>query len=215
MGKQREIIVILHGLLRSPLSMMRLHLLAKQAGYDVANWSYLSVKDGFSAQLARLEKRLPELEGYEKVHGIGHSLGGLHLRGLFGKHPELPLGRLVMLGTPNHGAGIVNQTKLSEIEIPVLQDLARDSEAIRALPIPNMEIGTIAGVEPFNPLNPVSWVGQKVFAGEKHDGTVEASSVQLKDAKDHTEIVANHSFLPLSREACALALHFIQYGSFK
>lgn len=208
---------MLHGLGRTPYSMIRVTRALQAAGYDVADWGYLSVKGTLAEQLARLSRRLPELAGYKKVHGIGHSLGGIMLRGLFSQ-AQLPLGRLVMMGTPNHGASMINKQawlfRRGPFNRPIIHDLAAGFAAIKALPVPHMEIGIIAGVEKFHPLNPVSWVNRGIFGDQAHDGTVEVASVKLEQMADYLELPVNHSFIPFNKRAVEASVRFIKTGKF-
>lgn len=215
--KHDELVIVLHGLGRTPFSMYRVSRALRAEGYEVADWGYVSVKGTMHEQLARLRQRFAKVNGCKKVHGVGHSLGGLMLRGLFSQS-HLPLGRLVMLGTPNSGASMVNRHgwlfNKGPLNRPIIHDLAAGSAAIAALPVPEMEIGVIAGVEKFHPLNPVAWINRSIFGDAPHDGTVEVSSARLPKMTDYMEVPANHSFIPLNRKAVKAAVNFINTGKF-
>lgn len=218
MSRAQEIVIILHGLANTPLTMWRQARALRAAGYSVANWGYNSFKGGLHEQLARLEQRLPELQGYTKVHGVGHSLGGLMLRGLLTKYQaQLPLGRLVMQGTPNLGAGIVNRHRYlfkGPLNRKIIHDLAEGSAAISQLGVPAMEIGIIAGVERFNPINPITWLNTYSLGKIPHDGTVEAANTRLPQMTDYLEVPVNHLALSFRREVIAASVRFINTGKF-
>lgn len=217
MNEQKEAVIVLHGLGRTPYSMWFVSKALRRAGYDVFDWGYLSVRGGLQEQLARVRPRLESLRGYKKVHGVGHSLGGLMLRGLL-HDSGLPLGRLVMHGTPNHGAGMINKHgwlfSRGPLNRPIIRDLRAGSSAIAALPVPEMEIGVIAGIEAFNPFNPISWINRRTFGDEPHDGTVEVRSARLPGMKDYLEVNANHSFISLNGGVIKATVNFIQTGKF-
>lgn len=218
-ARKNEVVILLHGLGRSPLSMVPLALAFRWAGYDVANWGYASWRGGMAEQIERLRPHLAELTGYSRVHGVGHSLGGLLLRGLLGDLSDrLPLGRLVMMGTPNSGAGMIHHHawlfRRGPLNLKIIHDLAAHSPAIRALPVPAMETGIIAGIEKFNPFNPVSWLNRATFGEAAHDGTVELSSTRLPQMQDFMTLRANHSFILWHRAAIKAAVRFIQTGRF-
>lgn len=218
MSASQEIVILLHGLANAPLTMWRQARAFREAGYATANWGYNTFKGGMLEQLARLEQRLPELKGYKKVHGVGHSMGGLMLRGIFTRHAtELPLGRLVMLGTPNQGAGTVNKHKYllkGPLNRQIIHDLAEGSEAIGKLGIPKVEIGVIAGVESFNPINPIAWLNRHTFGDIPHDGTVEAHNTKLPGMTDYIELPVNHLALPFNRAVIEASVRFIKTGKF-
>lgn len=217
--KNDEVVIVLHGLGRTPFSMFMVSRALKQQGYAVADWGYLSVKGGMESQISRLRARFGELARYKKVHGVGHSLGGLMLRGLLGGPHELPLGRLVMMGTPNQGASMINTHgwlfNRGPLNQPIIRDLRAGSPVYENLPVPDMEIGIIAGIEKFNPLNPVSWINRNTFGNQPHDGTVEVSSTKLASMKDFIAIEANHSFLSVNRKAIKATVNFIRSGKFE
>lgn len=214
-----EIVILLHGLMRSPLSMLMEARAIKRAGFAVANWGYMTLIGDLDEQIARLESNLSKLQGYKKVHGAGHSLGGLMLRGLFSRHPELPLGRLVLQGTPNHGAAIIERNRWlfghGPLDQPIIHDLAPHSPALQKLGVPPMEIGVIAGVEKFHPFNPASWINERVLGEVEHDGTVEVESTKLEGMQDFLEVPVNHSFLPLDKDVIDATIRFLKTGSFK
>jgi len=218
--KNDEIVITLHGLGNTSLHMWRMARACRQSGYDTANWTYNTLRGGIADQMARLARRLPELQGYKKVHGIGHSLGGLMLRGLFTRYAgQLPLGRLVMIGSPNQGASILRRQpwliRASFIGRPILTDLTQGSAAIAALGLPPVEVGVIAGVSANNPVNPISWINRYMLGDVPSDGTVEAAHTHLPGMKDYLELPVNHVALPWNREVIDSSLRFIKTGAFR
>lgn len=158
-----------------------------------------------------------DLKGFRRVHAVGHSLGGLILRGLLTPDTGLPLGRIVFIGTPQRGARMIdrNPKLFGHAKVPrIVRELRADSPVIAGLGIPPMEIGVIAGVEELSPFNPMSWINQKVLGDLDHDGTVEVESTKLPGMKDYLEVPVNHSFLPLSRKVIVPTVRFIRKGRF-
>lgn len=218
MAKQRnEVVLLLHGLGRSPLSMWPLARALRKSGYAVKNWGYNSLRGGIEDKVADLRLRLIELKGYTRVHAVGHSLGGLILRGLLTPEAGLPLGRIVFIGTPNKGASMINRNPklFGHAQVPrIIRELRAGSPVIAGLGIPPMEIGVIAGVEELSPFNPMSWINQKILGDLDHDGTVEVNSTKLPGMKDYLEVPVNHSFLPLTRKVILPTLRFLRKGRF-
>ncbi len=219
MSQPHEALILLHGLGRGPLSMWRLARAARKLGYAVYTPSYPSLKGTLADHIDTLTPLLPQLKTYNKVHAVGHSLGGLVLRGLFTRPDaaEINLGRLVFLGTPHKGAGLIRQHRWlfdRPQTPPIIHDLAPDSAALKNLGFPAANMGCVVGTARFHPLNPASWVNRLLLGDTLHDGTVEEDSALLPNAKDIFRVPVNHSFLPLSGRVIQKALHFIQHGSF-
>jgi Thioesterase domain len=94
-------LLLVHGLWRTPLSLLMLVRRLRGWGYRPEQFGYAAVAQGYDAIVARLTQRLERLAGAGPYAVIGHSLGGVLLRsalsGLAGPQPE----HLIMLGTPN------------------------------------------------------------------------------------------------------------------
>lgn len=217
MTQKNETVLLLHGLGRTRLSMRPLARALEAAGYQTACWQYNSVRGSIPAIAERIKARLPELGSPHKLHGIGHSMGGLLLRSILST-TDLPLGRLVLVGTPSAGAGIIEHHQWlfgRSFVPPALSDMRPGSVYLNALPLPDMEIGVVAGVERFNPVNPASWLNRWSLGDVPHDGTVELSSVKLMRMADYFEVPVNHSFLPTNRRVIPAVVRFIETGKFQ
>ena len=94
-------ILLIHGLSRTPLSLMNLEWYLQQTGKTTEHFSYLAVTETFDRIVARLRIRLQQLASQGSYGIVAHSLGGLLTRAALGlgsiKLPE----HIVMLGTPN------------------------------------------------------------------------------------------------------------------
>ena len=64
---------------------------------------------GHAAALADRLRAQAAAAGSAVVHCVCHSMGGLLLRHALFRHPGLPLGRTVMLGTPNRGSVVARR----------------------------------------------------------------------------------------------------------
>jgi len=216
MTTKNETVLLLHGLGRTALSMWPLARALEAAGYQTVRWQYNSVRGGLPAIAARLKARLPELAHVNKLHAVGHSMGGLLLRSILADS-TLPLGRLVLLGVPNLGAKIIDQHGwlFNRSFCPTsINDMRCNSTYIQTLPLPAMEIGVVSGVEKFNAVNPASWLNKWSLGDAPHDGTVELSSARGVAAADYIEVPVNHSFLPTSRRVAPAVVRFIETGKF-
>ncbi|MCH7885585.1 MAG: alpha/beta fold hydrolase, partial [Planctomycetes bacterium] len=102
-----EIVVLLHGLGRSPASMKKLQECLEQAGYGVTNWGYSSTRHRIEEHGQRLHEFLAELDAepvVQRIHIVGHSLGGIVARYALTIKTPAKMGRVVMLAPPNQGS---------------------------------------------------------------------------------------------------------------
>ena len=94
-------ILLIHGLSRTPLSLLGLEWHLQQRGQATEQFSYLAVAETFDRIVERLRVRLQVLGSQGSYGIIAHSLGGLLTRAALGLEPiKLPQ-HIVMLGTPN------------------------------------------------------------------------------------------------------------------
>lgn len=94
-------ILLIHGLSRTPLSLMGLERSLQQIGLVTEQFGYLAVTESFDRIVERLRGRLQTLASQGNYGIVAHSLGGLLVRVALGlgsiKSPQ----HIVMLGTPN------------------------------------------------------------------------------------------------------------------
>lgn len=154
--QNQEIIVLIHGLMRTSLSMWPLKIYLKRQGYAVYSYSYPSAK--FSIQehgvyLNQFIKNLLEKNPGVKINFITHSLGGIITREALSSLSAKQLkniGSLIMLAPPNQGSKLA---KLSTEMFPMftspikpLVELSSDHTSyVHQVSVPNIKIGIIAG----------------------------------------------------------------------
>lgn len=94
-------ILLIHGLSRTPLSLLGLEWDLQRAGWTTEQFSYFAVTETFDRIVERLRVRLQALASQGSYGIVAHSLGGLLTRVALGLGSiELPK-HIVMLGTPN------------------------------------------------------------------------------------------------------------------
>lgn len=196
-GDRRELVVLVHGMGRSPLSMLALGRRLRRAGYRVLNWGYAGRRDAAPRLGARLAERLRADAGdAPAVHFVGHSLGCIIVRWALAHAPGLRAGRVVMLAPPNRGAAAADRyAPLVGWLMPQIRDLVTDERAgPRAIPPrDDVEVGIVAGLR---------------------DGKVRVSETRLEGARDHVIVPATHSFLMHRPDVHALVLRFLRDGRF-
>ncbi len=94
-------ILLIHGLSRTPLSMLGLEWYLQQTGWTTEQFGYIALAETFEHIVERLRVRLQALASLGSYGIVAHSLGGLLTRAALGlgsiKSPQ----HIVMLGTPN------------------------------------------------------------------------------------------------------------------
>jgi len=195
-----EAVVLVHGLGRSPLSMLPLAWTLEREGYRVINFGYLSPLGGVDEHGEELAGVVAQLEAdgeISRVHFVGHSLGNLVIRHVIGSGSPGKLGRVVMLAPPNQGSQAADRWEpwLGWLAEP-LADLTTDSDGTaRTLPAAGqVEVGVIAGA---------------------FDGKVRVEETVLQGQADHRVVPAGHTFIMWRIDVQRLTAAFLRNGSFE
>ncbi len=203
-----EYVVLLHGIFRTARSMRQLERYLTRHGYAVLNFTYPSTRHTLAELAAKLHERLTPYAG-AKLHFVGHSMGGLLIREYLNAYPPAHPGRVVMLGTPNHGSEIADAIGdwwlFNALYGPAGQQL-RTSEAQRPAPL-RAEVGIIAGDLSLDPL--FGW-----HLPRPHDGKVSVDSTKLKEMRDHLQLRVAHSLMPYDGQVARQVLYFLNEGQF-
>ena len=93
-------VILAHGLWMPGAVMQPLAARLARRGFECRIFSYGGAMRPLAAHVERLARFARDVG---PAHYVGHSLGGLVAMETLNAHPELPLGRAVMLGTPARG----------------------------------------------------------------------------------------------------------------
>jgi pimeloyl-ACP methyl ester carboxylesterase len=181
--------LLVHGLLRGPMSMMPLAPMLRQQGYRTHFFYYSSPIESFERIIARLSHRLKTLKP-EVV--IGHSLGGLLLR-LAIERAQVPIEHLFMMGTPNQSPRIARyfwKWRLFRWATGESGRFLADPSEYSKLPMPSYPYTSFAGIRG------IKWF----FGNELNDGLVSLSESQINDSTNSIPIDAIHTLLTCSSE---------------
>jgi len=210
----KETVVLLHGLGRGASAMWPLASRIEQAGFDVVRIEYDSLGAPPEVILASVARQIDACcrDLPNRVHFVGHSLGGLVIRGYLAEHSPLQLGRVVLIASPNAGTPLVDKyrdTWLMDLAGPTAKTLGTGPLSFpNALPPPNYQVGVIAGVRP------AGFVADDGIPGAD-DGLVPLESAKLAGMADFIVVQTNHSLLRYSRQAARQTIAFLRGGAFE
>lgn len=179
-----------------------------QHGFEVHQFHYHSVSAELPQVLDNLESAILALG--RPVHLVGHSLGGLVALSLVGARPNLPIGRVVLLGSPVNGSRAARAFTQWPGSSLLFGQLA-DAELVATTPRPAnyaVEIGVIAGSQPIG-------VG-RIFGvlPEPNDGTVSLDETVLEGATDSIVLPVSHTGMMVSQAVVASTAAFLANGRF-
>jgi len=194
----KDLVVLVHGLGRTPFSMMPLEWALEEEGYEVLNWGYSSTCCTVSSLAEQLgdDLRARTASGNRRVHFVGHSLGNIIVRSLISERPPFGLGRVVMLAPPNQGARAAGRYEpfVGWLLTPLEELSSQEPSAVIKLPLPPMvEVGVIAG---------------------QHDGKVTVDETHLAGERDHAVVPSAHTFIMTRVDVQRLVTSFLEFGTF-
>ncbi len=201
-------VVVAHGLWMTGLEATLFRHRLAHHGFAVRQFHYRSMTAQPEVVFAELRDEVLSMP--PPVHLVGHSLGGLLVLRVAAAHPELPLGRIVLLGAPVNGS--------------------RAARAFSALPGASIFFGNLAGQELLRDAVP-RWQGPRevgVIAGshglgfgrfighlpEPNDGTVAVEETDLDGAADHVVLPVSHTGMLVSESVVAATVRFLSSGRF-
>jgi len=211
-----DCVVLLHGIGMQGYVMQRIASALTAQGYRVVNVSYPSREMPFEKLAGEyLPAQLIEhdVARAPRLHFVTHSMGSLIVRKLIQDARPANLGRVVMIGPPNHGSTAADEahqyTLLSEL---MGENLARlgtgENSIVSTLGPADFEVGIIAGEVAINP------VFGNVLAG-KNDGAVTIESAKLEGMRDFIVVPYSHTVMLWRDEVIQQALAFLKEGHFK
>ncbi|MGA6181058.1 esterase/lipase family protein [Stenotrophomonas sp. NPDC077421] len=198
-------VLLLHGIWNARAWVGPLAWRLRARGFTVDTFGYASVFGGPDVAVPQLLERLRDSG---PVSLVGHSLGGLVALEALRRQPDLPVSRVVCLGSPLRGSG----TARSLADHGWSLALGRSSELLLdGLPAweGRAQVGLIAGSVPHG-------LGSLLGAmGEASDGTVALDETQLPGLTDHCVVPASHSGLVFSPDAARQTAAFLRDGRFR
>ena len=207
-------IICLHGIWMPGAELIFLkHRLQTQHSYKCEMFTYPSV-NGTLDENAQLLADFVLAQNLDEVHLIGHSLGGVLALRMLAMHPEIPVARVICLGSPlcgSRAATVLRANDLGKIILgkTISEGVVQKSASEWATEVTKQhDVGVIAGTISLG-------IGRIVtnFADE-NDGTVAVEETRLPGAKDHICLPVNHTGLVMSKDVVDQAANFLRRGEF-
>jgi len=184
--------------------------LAASHGFQCHSFGYRTVANSMEPVVDRLAEFVRRIDA-DRVHFVGHSLGGLVLYRFFERERGAPPGRVVFLGAP----AVKSRTAERVGRLPVFSSLIGGlvtAELVSPTSTrewrSSRELGCIAGTRP---------MGLGRFFGrfdEDCDGTIGVSETKLPGHAAHVTLPVSHMGMLLSSAVATQVGEFLSHGRF-
>lgn len=207
MSSREARVILLHGLWMRAFTLAALRHRLERAGYAVDVFDYASVLRSAEVSVEQLLRRVRSFKG-EKIHFVGHSLGGLIALQALQRDPGLTSGRVVCLGSPLRGSAVARG--IAQLPGGALV-IGRNLEILRSgidRWSGRQAVGAIAGRLPIG-------FGFAIGAlSSPHDGTVSVAETAVPGLTDHCIVAATHTGLLFSAAAAEQTVAFLRAARF-
>jgi pimeloyl-ACP methyl ester carboxylesterase len=191
-------------------SLLLRRRVAASHGYACHSFTYRTVGSSVQPVIDQLATFVSRIEA-DRVHFVGHSLGGIVLHRYFEQATDLPPGRVVFLGSPT----VKSKTAERVGRLPVFRSMIGrmvTDELVQPTATREWrcerELGCIAGTRPMG-------LG-RFFArfDEESDGTIGVSETKLPGHIAHVTLPVSHMGMLLSSQVAAEVGAFLESGRF-
>lgn len=195
---ESTLVVLIHGLAAHRVLMWPLSRRLHQLGFQTSRFGYRSL---FGTIERHAEKFARYLEKYEsdpsikRIHIVAHSMGSIVTRQMLLDQTPSKLGRIVMLGAPNHGSPVARYLGYALPFCRTLNQISSQPNSyVNNLPQPaGYEIGVVAA---------------------KHDRVIPEPNIHLDHESDFVSIFSGHNGLLVRPTAAKRVQEFLVSGRF-
>ena len=203
-SKKSEAVVLTHGLWMTGTEMRVLGGRLEEAGFRVRYFRYRSWRGGLAQAAGALREFVEGTEG-ERVHLVGHSLGGVVIAKMLEEAPLSRPGRVAMLGAPMGGSAAARIVSRRRAGRWLVGGVIREGIVEHAPKWPGgRDLLVVAGDIP---------LGSGLLLGlpKPHDGVIRVEETRVEGARTVT-VRASHVGLLLSRKVAALLSDYFRGG---
>ena len=210
--KGKEKVVLVHGFGRSPKAMSDFGEFLESKGYQVYRVGYSSLTQDIEGIKEEFSKKVDKfiISTDDRVHFVGHSMGGLLIRSYLGEKTPRGLGNVVIMGSPSKGTPVVDHYKKKwyfSLAGPALKSLsASGSKFLKSLKKPDYNLGVIAGV--------VDRPSKEHILPGKDDGLVPFESTKVEGSKDFMVFNVSHYMLRYDQHVMDQVHFFLKNSKF-
>lgn len=210
---KNELVVLFHGILRTARCMAKLAKGLENQGFTTLNIDYPSTRYDLSELVNIVNLEIQQhSDGYEKIHFVGYSMGGLLIRALLNEVRFNHLGRVVLLAPPNNGSEVADLLKnnfiFRKLYGPAGQQLVTGGQDVQLLfGKVYYPVGILAGTRTIDPFSSFLIKGA-------NDGKVSVESTKLDEMTDHLCINTNHNYFPKHKAVIEQTIYFLLRGQF-
>jgi hypothetical protein len=209
-------VILLHGLLASPLTMKYIESKLKTSGYLVYNFKYNSQKYS-TTTLHDLHTFIQSIPS-QNISLIGHSMGGLVARNYINQYFSInsfqnKIKNIITIATPHNQSACAHIVSKSWFK-KHLGTAGNSGLTIKIAEWDNViPMGCIAGTS-------TSKLNANLFLSfhpkkEPNDGTVFINEAILKNCNDHIIIQGSHTGLLLKKEVAQQCIYFLEHTVFE
>ncbi len=206
-GNEKTEVILVHGLWYGSWALRALSRRLHRDGFKIRHFTYPATSASFGAHAGSLYEfaRTTKADG---LHFLGHSLGGLVILRMMSETPDLPPGRIVLLGSPLGGSIVARRLRNLPGSGKLLGEARTTLEAGYSRLPRDRETGLIAGS---------MGLGLGFFmggTGGPGDGTVSLDEASIPGLQDRMVLQVSHSGLLYSGKVARHAANFLETGRF-
>ena len=204
-----HVTLLVHGIWMQGVVMKVMGKMLEARGFRTHSVSYDFLKNSPEENAQALFDEIGQL-GAQRINLVGHSLGGIVILHLMHRYPDLPVDRIVLIGSPVRGSHVAQRI--------------HDSSVLRPLLGRSVEEGLLGGAPEFSsdrPLGIITGSGKLGImallypAGDTSDGVVRESETLIESATDRISLPLSHSTMIFSRKCSDYVANFLTTGRFR
>lgn len=206
--KTAETVVLVHGLWMHGWVMKLLGARLGSCGFRTVCFSYPSMRSSLSQNASELARFAAKVRA-QRIHFVGHSLGGLLILQMLAEFPESRPGRIILAGSPYNTSCIAEKLSRRRAGRYILgRSMRQWLEQERPAGAKEYEIGVIAGAKSIGGGRLISRLATP------NDGVITVDETRIPGTAEHIVLDVTHAQMLLSAELAREACSFLRWGRF-